>query len=169
MRRSAKAINFGIIYGQSPFGLAKTLDISKDEAATFIEAYFAKYPGVKVLIERVLDDAANEQVVTHDPRPPAAASKGSRDPPRSARQTFAVEQPAGTHGGEHGDSRLGGRPDQGGDDQRLSPPAARESCVANAAANSRRTAVRSAARTKSTRSPRSCAKKCKPRSSSTCR
>lgn len=64
MRRSAKAINFGIIYGQSPFGLAKTLDISKEEAATFIEAYFAKYPGVKALIERVLDDAANEQVVT---------------------------------------------------------------------------------------------------------
>jgi DNA polymerase I len=56
MRRSAKAINFGIIYGQSPFGLAKALQISKDDAATFIDAYFARYPGVQGFI---LDTLAN--------------------------------------------------------------------------------------------------------------
>ncbi|MCA9193105.1 MAG: DNA polymerase I [Planctomycetales bacterium] len=50
-RRSAKAINFGIIYGQSPFGLAKSLQISKGEAAEFITAYFNRLPGVKQLIE----------------------------------------------------------------------------------------------------------------------
>ena len=55
MRRSAKAINFGIIYGQSPFGLAKALDISKDEAATFINAYFERYPGVDGFMNETLN------------------------------------------------------------------------------------------------------------------
>ena len=56
MRRSAKAVSFGIIYGQSPFGLAKALGISRAEATTFIDAYFAKYPGVKDFIGTTLMD-----------------------------------------------------------------------------------------------------------------
>ena len=53
-RRSAKAINFGIVYGQSAFGLAKALDIEKDKAFGFIDAYFRKYPGVDDFMENTL-------------------------------------------------------------------------------------------------------------------
>lgn len=63
MRRSAKAVNFGVIYGQSAFGLAKSLGIAKDEAARFIEAYFARYPGVAKFMEEVLDQARDQGYV----------------------------------------------------------------------------------------------------------
>ncbi|MDZ7616179.1 MAG: DNA polymerase I, partial [Patescibacteria group bacterium] len=47
MRREAKAVNFGIIYGQGPGGLARSLGIERDQAAEFIENYFRRYPGVE--------------------------------------------------------------------------------------------------------------------------
>ena len=64
MRRSAKAVNFGVIYGQSAFGLAKALEISKEEAAQFIEAYFVQYAGVKNFVEKVLEDCRRNGYVT---------------------------------------------------------------------------------------------------------
>ena len=53
-RRAAKAINFGIIYGLSPFGLAQQLGIEQKEAAQFINAYFARYRGVKDYLNKIL-------------------------------------------------------------------------------------------------------------------
>lgn len=51
-RRKAKAINFGIIYGISPFGLANNIGCSQGEARAFIEAYFARYPGIRAFMEQ---------------------------------------------------------------------------------------------------------------------
>jgi DNA polymerase-1 len=53
-RRAAKAINFGIIYGLSPFGLAQQLSIPQKEAAQFIAAYFGRYRGVKAFLDNVI-------------------------------------------------------------------------------------------------------------------
>ena len=55
MRRAAKAVNFGVIYGQSAFGLSKALGISKAEAARFIDDYFARYPRIEAFLRQVLD------------------------------------------------------------------------------------------------------------------
>ncbi len=56
MRRKAKGVNFGVIYGQSPFGLAKAIQVDQTEAARFIEAYFAQYPGVTAFMEKILEE-----------------------------------------------------------------------------------------------------------------
>jgi DNA polymerase-1 len=54
MRRGAKAVNFGIVYGQTAFGLASALGIPKHEAEKYIKAYFARYSGVKTFIETTI-------------------------------------------------------------------------------------------------------------------
>lgn len=56
-RRNAKAVNFGIVYGISSFGLSQDLSISKKEAAEYIEQYFATYPKVKEYLDRLVADA----------------------------------------------------------------------------------------------------------------
>ena len=55
-RRAAKAINFGIIYGLSPFGLAQQLGIEQKEAAKFINAYFTRYRGVKDYLDNIITE-----------------------------------------------------------------------------------------------------------------
>lgn len=54
LRRNAKAVNFGIVYGQTSFGLAAALGISRSEADTYIKSYFERYAGVKRYIERTI-------------------------------------------------------------------------------------------------------------------
>ena len=62
-RRSAKAINFGLIYGMSAFGLARQLGIGRSEAQTYVDLYFSRYPGVKEFMDRTRAEAAQHGFV----------------------------------------------------------------------------------------------------------
>ena len=62
MRRRAKAINFGIIYGQTAFGLARELQISHRDAQEFIQRYFERYRGVKQFIDEVVEDTRQSRM-----------------------------------------------------------------------------------------------------------
>ena len=64
MRRMAKTVNFGIIYGLSPFGLATRLHISNEEARSYINNYFDRYPLVKAYLEGIIDEAREQGYVT---------------------------------------------------------------------------------------------------------
>ncbi len=64
MRRTAKVINFGVIYGMSDYGLAQQLKISAREAQLYIESYFVKYPGVKAYMERSIEEARKQGYVS---------------------------------------------------------------------------------------------------------
>lgn len=63
-RRNAKAVNFGIVYGISSFGLSQDLSISRKEAAEYIEQYFATYPKVKAYLDRLVSDAKEKGYIT---------------------------------------------------------------------------------------------------------
>jgi DNA polymerase-1 len=62
-RRQAKVVNFGIVYGLSPFGLSQNLGIEPREAKQFIDAYFEKYSGVRRFIDQTLQEARRDQSV----------------------------------------------------------------------------------------------------------
>ena len=57
-RRHAKAINFGLIYGMSPFGLTRTTDLTLAEAENFVKEYFKEFPGVKAWLDKTRVEAA---------------------------------------------------------------------------------------------------------------
>lgn len=63
MRSRAKAVNFGIIYGQSAFGLSRTTGMSRTEAQQFIDGYFARYPRVRAFIQQCIEDARRDGYV----------------------------------------------------------------------------------------------------------
>lgn len=62
-RRSAKAINFGLIYGMSAFGLAKQIDVDRKQAQAYIDRYFTRYPGVLAYMERTRAQAGEQGYV----------------------------------------------------------------------------------------------------------
>ncbi|MCW9039772.1 MAG: DNA polymerase I, partial [Rhodospirillales bacterium] len=64
VRRKAKAINFGIVYGISAFGLANQLGIGRGEAAAYIEAYFEKYPGIRAYMDETKEQARKQGFVS---------------------------------------------------------------------------------------------------------
>jgi DNA polymerase-1 len=61
LRRQAKAINFGIIYGMSPFGLSKQLEISQAMAKVYIDSYFSRYEGVRRFLDQTIAEAGRSQ------------------------------------------------------------------------------------------------------------
>ncbi|QKS72027.1 DNA polymerase I [Paenalkalicoccus suaedae] len=64
MRRTAKAVNFGIVYGISDYGLSQNLSITRKKAQEFIDKYFESYPGVKDYMESIVDEARENGFVT---------------------------------------------------------------------------------------------------------
>mgnify|MGYP003039340034 FL=1 len=63
MRRQAKAVNFGIVYGISDYGLSQNLGITRKAAQQYIDTYFEKYPGVKEYMERIVREAKDQGFV----------------------------------------------------------------------------------------------------------
>ncbi len=64
LRRNAKAVNFGIVYGISSFGLSQDLSITRQEAQDYIEQYFKTFPGIKQFLDRTVADAKKNGYVT---------------------------------------------------------------------------------------------------------
>ena len=119
-RRVAKVINFGVIYGLSPFGLAQNLGIDTKEAAKFIAAYFERYSGVKKYLDRQIAETRKCGLHEDDFRPH----------PAHAGNHFPAGQPAQfcrAHRHEHAHAGRGRRSHQAGHDRARPAPAPRAS------------------------------------------
>lgn len=95
MRRKAKAVNFGIVYGISSFGLGQDLDISRKEAEGYIEKYFDTYGGVKHFLEKTVQDAKEAGYTTtmFKRRRPLPELKSSNYMTRSFGERAAMNSP----------------------------------------------------------------------------
>ena len=117
-RSKAKMVNYGIVYGLSAFGLADRLQIEKEEAQQFIDAYLERFPKVKEFI-----DATIERGHERGPRGHAVRAHPAR--PRAALAPVPDAQPGRAAGGQHGHPGHGRRHHQGRDGAR-----ARRRCAA---------------------------------------
>ncbi len=95
MRRQAKTVNFGILYGISPFGLARQLGVGRDEASMMIKAYFKTFPGVNSFISNLIEEAENtgESRTMLGRVRPLPEIKDSNRNRREASQRLAVNSP----------------------------------------------------------------------------
>ena len=94
-RRNAKAVNFGIVYGISSFGLSQDLSISRKEAAQYIEEYFKTYPKVKEFLDREVENAKENgySVTMFGRRRPVPELKSSNFMQRSFGERVAMNAP----------------------------------------------------------------------------
>ncbi|MBR3516297.1 MAG: DNA polymerase I, partial [Lachnospiraceae bacterium] len=94
-RRNAKAVNFGIVYGISAFGLSQDLTISKGEAKEYIEQYFATYPGIKIFLEKCKREAKEKgySVTAFGRRRPIPELKNSNFMQRQFGERVAMNAP----------------------------------------------------------------------------
>ncbi len=74
MRRQAKAVNFGIVYGISDYGLSQNLGITRKAAAEFIERYLESFPGVKEYMDEIVKDAKQKGYVVNVIKSPSLYS-----------------------------------------------------------------------------------------------
>ena len=91
-RNIAKMVNFGIIYGISSFGLSENLEIPRDEAQAYIDAYLARFPHVQDFIQRTIEQAARDGYVTtlFGRRRPVPEIRASNRQTRSLGERLAV-------------------------------------------------------------------------------
>ena len=94
-RRNAKAVNFGIVYGISSFGLSQDLSITRKEAAQYIEHYFETYPGIKTFLDQCVADAKEKGYVStlYGRRRPVPELKSSNFMQRSFGERVAMNAP----------------------------------------------------------------------------
>ena len=95
MRRSAKAVNFGIVYGQTPFGLGQQLGIDRKEAEVYIRRYFERHAGVREFIDRTIDEVRETGVAKTllGRRRPIPDMKSRNPSARSFAERTAVNTP----------------------------------------------------------------------------
>ncbi len=130
MRRQAKAVNFGIVYGQTPFGLAASLGIDRKEAEVYIHTYFELHAGVRKFIQETIAEVRKNGYAINNIRPQTADSRHAQ--PQSER---ALVRRA--HRRQHAAARHRRRSHQAGHDPHRRHPAAREAGNAHAAASAR--------------------------------
>lgn len=95
LRRNAKAVNFGIVYGISSFGLSQDLSISRKEAQEYIEQYFKTFPGIKQFLDQTVENAKQDGYVTtlFGRRRPVPELKSSNFMQRSFGERVAMNAP----------------------------------------------------------------------------